>query len=275
MAPVAMIMTMCTMPAQSVGVAAFNQSLRDDLQISASQLAGTYALGTVIASLLLPFAGAAIDRFGLRRTLLGIIPGLCGACCFISTVRGVIPLFFAFLMLRLFGQGTLSLCAQNTLAMWFRNKLGRVAGITSTFVTFFMASAPLLLRVAIDRFGWRTTYRGLGLAIVVALLPLLTVYENKPEGRWSVAGWRAPGRCGRKFGFIVHRGPDRTGGIAAIQLLDLDFPSLRFGVSSGLRSSLMFSPWDNRCSARIRWSAAGEPFRLTLRTPASSSRPES
>ena len=67
MAPIGMVMAMCTVPGQSVGVAAFNQSLRTDLQLSASQLAFAYALGTILAACLLPLAGAAIDRdFGER-----------------------------------------------------------------------------------------------------------------------------------------------------------------------------------------------------------------
>ena len=181
MAPIGMVMAMCTVPGQSVGVAAFNQSLRTDLQLSASQLAGAYALGTILASLLLPLAGAAIDRFGLRRTLLFVAPAFCAACCFISTVTGLISLFAAFLMLRLFGQGILTLCSQNTLAMWFDKRLGRVAGITSTFVTLFMAASPLLLRSAIEQYGWRTTYQGLGFTVLLVLLPLLLIYKNQPE----------------------------------------------------------------------------------------------
>ena len=181
MAFIAMVMSMCTMPGQSVGVSAFNQSFRTDLQISASQLAGAYALGTILASLLLPFAGAAIDRFGLRRSLFFVIPALFSACFFVSTVHSLLSLFAAFFLLRLFGQGTLSLCAQNTLAMWFSQRLGRVNGIATTFVTFFMAASPLLLRVAIVEYGWRTTYRGLGAIVVVILLPLMIVYRNRPE----------------------------------------------------------------------------------------------
>ncbi len=181
MAPIGMVIAMCTVPGQSVGVAAFNQSLRADLQLSASELAGAYALGTILASLLLPLAGAAIDRFGLRRTILFVAPAFCGACCFISTASGIVSLFVAFLILRLFGQGILTLCSQNTLAMWFDRRLGRVAGITSTFVTLFMAASPLLLRSAIERHGWRTTYQGLGFLVVMILLPLLVIYKNRPE----------------------------------------------------------------------------------------------
>jgi MFS family permease len=180
MAPIATAMAMCTMPGQSVGVAAFNQSLRTDLGLSASQLGGCYALGTVLASLLLPFTGAAIDRFGIRRTTLFVVPAFAAACCFVSAAAGLVSLFFAFFFLRFLGQGSLSLCSQNTLAMWFDRRLGRVAGITSTLVTLFMAASPLWLRAVIESVGWRAAYQWLGLGVVLVLMPMLVIYRNRP-----------------------------------------------------------------------------------------------
>jgi len=181
MAPIAMILAMCTLPGQSVGFAAFNRSIREELQLSASQFGGAYALGTILASLLLPLTGYTLDRIGIRRTTLIIIPALCGACFFISSVHGLFSLFAAFLMLRFLGQGALSLCSQNTLAMWFEKRLGRVHGITSTLVTLFMASSPLAIRGLIQQFGWRSTYQGLGVAVVLIVIPLLWFFRNRPE----------------------------------------------------------------------------------------------
>ncbi len=181
MAPIAMAFAMGTMPGQSVGVAAFHDSICGELRLSASQFAGAYALGTVLASLLLPLAGAMMDRMGIRRAAMFILPAFAGACWLISSATGMVSLFISFLLLRFLGQGSLSLCSQNTLAMWFDRKLGRASGIVGTLVTLFMAASPLGLRAAIAHLGWRATYQGLGVAVLAGLVPLLLLFVNRPE----------------------------------------------------------------------------------------------
>ena len=154
MVPVAVMGFVCTVPGQSVGVATFNEVWREDLSLSSSQLSGLYALGTIVAAIFLPLTGASMDRWGIRRTMLVVVVGLSAACGWMSQVHHSWSLLLAFFLLRFLGQGSLYLLSNNTLAMWFHDKLGTVAGCSSFVVTLTMGVAPLLLGWSISEWGW-------------------------------------------------------------------------------------------------------------------------
>ena len=182
MVPVAIFGFVSTVPGQSVGVAAFNQIWREDLNLSSSQLSGLYAVGTIFAAVFLPLTGIAMDRWGIRWTTSLVVLGLAIACGWMSMVQGSWSLLVAFFLLRFLGQGSLSLLSNNTLAMWFHDRLGAVAGCSNLLVTLVMGLAPLILGWGISHLGWRFTYQLMGVAILCVMLPpLLTWFRNRPE----------------------------------------------------------------------------------------------
>ncbi len=181
MAPIVVVAHICTLPGQSVGVAVFNDSLREELSLNATQFSSAYAAGTILASILMTFVGALYDRFGMRRSLFVLTVLICLACQFMGAVQSFAMLFVAFFFLRLLCQGSLSLLASNTMAMWFQRRLGRVSGIASVVATLGFSVLPLALNSANLAYGWRTTYRALGVVVAAILLPLLVIYRNRPD----------------------------------------------------------------------------------------------
>lgn len=166
---------------QTYGVSVFNPSLLDSLGISLSVLSGTYMVGTLAASLPQPYIGYLMDRFGIRHTTLVIGLALGGACLFFSQVNSTLTLLAGFFLLRLLGQGALSLLAGNMPAMWFKEKLGTVTGIVSSGFSISMAVIPPFFLYLINRFGWRTAYIILGCLVWAIILPLIQlVYKNQP-----------------------------------------------------------------------------------------------
>ena len=187
MLPVAMIAQLATSPGQSFGIAVFNQSFTEALQLSEQQLTGAFGLGTFLASFSLPLFGALMDRWGIRRAMSLAVLLLGIACLFASQVRGLTTLFAAFFLLRAFGQGALSLMAVNTMAMWFRRRLGTVTGIQSVGCVLLMGLVPALARWSIDSFGWRWTYVILGCTVWLMMFPILAVvFRNRPEDMGQV-----------------------------------------------------------------------------------------
>jgi MFS family permease len=86
-----------------------------------------------------------------------------------------------FFLLRLLGQGGLSLLAGNMPAMWFQNKIGTVIGIISSGFSISMAIIPPLFLALINRLGWRSAYVLLGVFVWVIILPLmLLIYKDQP-----------------------------------------------------------------------------------------------
>lgn len=182
MLPIATLAFMATTPGQTIGVSVFNPSFREALNLSHTQLTGAYALGTFLASLPQSYIGALMDRYGIRRVMTAVVIAVGLACLFVSQVNGLIMLFLAFFLLRMFGQGALSLLSTNTLAMWFHNRLGTVQGVYNVGGAAALAIFPPLILYLIENFGWRTAYALLGVLVCVVMLPILfTLFENRPE----------------------------------------------------------------------------------------------
>ncbi len=182
MVPVAVIAQAVTGVGQTYGVSVFNPSLLETLGISLSALTGAYMFGTLFASLPQAYIGSLLDRFGIRRVMTIVVILLGGACLYFSIVNSFWTLLLGFFLLRLLGQGGLSLLAGNIPAMWFREKLGLVTGIVSGGFSISMAITPAFFLVLINRLGWRAAYARLGVLVWIIMLPLLAlIFRNKPD----------------------------------------------------------------------------------------------
>ena len=182
MLPIAMVALIATSPGQTFGVSAFNASFRETLNLTHSQLTGAYMAGTLLAAVPQPWFGALMDKYGIRRIMLIVIICLGFACLFTSQVRNLTMLFFAFLALRTFGQGALTLLATNTPAMWFQQRLGKVSALMGVGGAAATATFPAFILWLISQTDWRTAYAMLGILVWIIMLPLLiTLFRNKPE----------------------------------------------------------------------------------------------
>ena len=181
MVPLAMAGIVASAPGQTFGVAPFNPYFRETLGLSESQLTGAYMLGTFLASLPMRYVGAAMDRWGIRKTKTAVILLFGLTCIAASQVTGLAGLFLAFIALRLFGQGALGLLSGNTLAFWFERRLGTVEGLRNLGVAGAVAVVPGLNLWLIQSFGWRWAYAILGLAVWAVMLPAMLLFRNRPE----------------------------------------------------------------------------------------------
>jgi MFS family permease len=179
---VAILAQAATTPGQTLGVSIFNPSFQSALGISISQLTGAYMIGTLIAAAPQPYIGGLMDRFGIRRVMTVVVIMLGLACIYTATVQSLWMLLIAFILLRMFGQGALSLLAANIPAMWFQSHLGRVSGLMNIGWAGATAILPAVILWMIEQFGWRWAYALLGMAVWIVLLPILVaVFRNRPE----------------------------------------------------------------------------------------------
>ena len=187
MLPIIMIVQIATSPGQTFGISVFNPYLVESLILTQSELSGAYMMGTLLASLPMVLVGAAMDRYGPRRALFVVVLLFGGACYVMSNVTGLFSLFFAFLFLRMLGQGAMGLLGTNSLALWFNRNLGFASGIGSLAATLVFSTIPALHLYLIHAFGWKDAYVLLGIGVWVVVLPLLIPFRNRPEdvGQWS------------------------------------------------------------------------------------------
>ena len=182
MLPAVMLISICTSPGQTFGVAVFNPYLREALGLSNSELSGAYAAGTILASLPLTYIGALMDRYGPRRTLVAAVFLFGLTCLGVTQVSGLLTLFLAFFFLRLLGQGAMSMLASNALAMWFHRRLGFASGLANVGMAVAVGGMPALGIALIGSYGWRGAYMVLGGGVWLLLFPLLAfVFRDRPE----------------------------------------------------------------------------------------------
>lgn len=182
MLPLAMLLTMGTAPGQTFGITYFNSHFREAFDLTQTGLSSTYLAATLIASLMLPYVGGMIDRFGLRRMAMGASITMALTCVFASQVQGVAMLFGTFVLLRTVGPGTMTLIANNTLAMWFDRRLGMASGIMQVTMACAMAAVPVAFIGLIEHFGWRGAYLALAGFFGFALFPVIALmFRSSPS----------------------------------------------------------------------------------------------
>lgn len=172
-----------TTPGQTFGVSVFIEHFISELEISRSTVSTLYLIGTLIGSATLTYVGRLIDRYG-PRLIMTITMGLLGLTCFLmSQVNGIIMLGIGFMLLRMLGQGSLSLVSSNSINQWWIRRRGIILGLSGVASALFgMGAGPNLLNWMIAQFGWRTSYIILGLILIVIAMPLAYAFlRRRPE----------------------------------------------------------------------------------------------
>ena len=169
-------------PSQTFTVSIFIDYFIQDLGISRATVALIYGLATIAASLLLPITGRLFDRHGARQLGLIAALGLGLACLSLSLVQGVLTLFMAMVALRFMGFGSLQLASNNMIALWFVRRRGMVMGLAGLSLGAGFLIFPALTESLISQFDWRGAWIGLGVLVLVVMLPVVWLFfRHKPE----------------------------------------------------------------------------------------------
>ena len=162
-----------SIPGQTMGVSVFTDSLIDALGLTREQLSRCYMFGTIISGLLLPFAGRLIDKLGTRIMSVVAAAGLGVSLVFLSRCDSIsnwlgqyisnsitVALFvimLCFMLIRFFGQGTLTVTSRVAMGKWFNHRRGLATGIAGIFIAFAFSYAPKLFNWMLESFGWRSS----------------------------------------------------------------------------------------------------------------------
>ncbi|MBT4285885.1 MAG: MFS transporter [Deltaproteobacteria bacterium] len=189
-----------SIPGQTMGVGVFTEYLIKKTGLNRLEISLAYMTGTIISSLIVPFAGRVLDKLGARtmviiaglglslallllagfgewnQSMLGFIPW------FSVTVKATVIMIFIFLLLRQFGQGIMTMTSRNMLSKWFETRRGLVGGISGVAVSFGFSIAPQVMNDLIRHFDYIQTILimaltcGLGTAILGWLF-----FRDNPE----------------------------------------------------------------------------------------------
>lgn len=169
-------------PSQTFTFSLFTDFFVAELGVSRSNISLIYGLSTLGASLMLPFAGRMVDRYGPRRTVVITSAALALSCVWMSQVHSVLGLLTGLLGLRFFGFGWLQIVSNTLIAQWFIRRRGLVMGLAGQSLGLGLLIFPPLGDWLIRGWGWRQAWVWLGLLVVGVMIPLgWGFYRDAPE----------------------------------------------------------------------------------------------
>jgi len=156
---------------QTFLVALFVPFISASLALNETEFANIYAGITIASALCLPVVGRWIDKVDILSYSLATMALLALGCVMISLAGNVWMLIPALFVLRLAGQGLMSHVSMTGIARYFSRSRGRALAIASFGFPLAEAILPATLLALIAAFGWRYTYAGSAVFILVILLP--------------------------------------------------------------------------------------------------------
>ena len=113
---------LASIPGQTMGVGVFSEYLISKTGLNRIQLSFAYMMGTILSSLILPFAGKLLDRIGARMMILATGIGLGAALLFFAQTVNLIntwsPVFSEFLPQSFFGPNSNDVSLFATSPIW-------------------------------------------------------------------------------------------------------------------------------------------------------------
>lgn len=149
-------------------------------------IAGGISIGSMITAIMMPFIGAAVDRYGSRRVVL---PGLAFSALtwsLIALVTGEQWQWFAvFIIHAVFNALIAALLWTAAVAGAFSKSQGMAIGVTLAGATAAHAFIPPVSVALVDAFGWRmgAVLLAMGLGVVSFVLCYFFFYDRRDRLR--------------------------------------------------------------------------------------------
>jgi MFS family permease len=161
-----------TLPGRTQGLGLITESLLADLRIDRVFYARINLWATLIGALLCLGVGRVIDRFGSRAVLTVVAVALGSVVLWMSSVKGVVIIALLITLTRGLGQSALSVISITMVGQWFVRRLSLAMAVYTIVLSVgFMLAFPVVGATVI-KYGWRTAWAGIGLALLLGLAPL-------------------------------------------------------------------------------------------------------
>lgn len=158
---------------QTYFISLFSQQFRDGFGLGHAGFGAVYSAATLTSGFLLIWAGGLIDRVDLRVFAAAVLAGLALAAAGAALAAGPVSLGLAIFLLRFFGQGLASHTAVTATARYADPAVrGKAVSVATLGFPAGEALCPVLVVMAIAAVGWRQTYGGTAVVVLVVILPV-------------------------------------------------------------------------------------------------------
>lgn len=169
-------------PGQTYSVSVFIDSYIAEFGWSRSFVSTLYSSGTLLAGLLLPVIGKLVDRLGSRFMVAAVAATFGLVCLAMSLVFSPVMLFAGFFLVRLLGQGSMTLTSSTLVPQWFVSRRGKALSLMALGGTLSSALLPPLNTWLILSFGWRFGWQVWAVLLWAIMVPAaLFLIRNRPE----------------------------------------------------------------------------------------------
>ncbi len=158
---------------QSFFLGLFNESIRNELDITHGQFGSIYASATLLSSIILIWVGKKIDDFDVLKFSLFVISLLAISTFAFSKINSITFLFIAILLMRFSGQGMMSHTASTTISRYFTNTRGKALSTGWFGLSTAEFLMPVTIIYALTIMDWRNIWIIISVAIIL-FLPLIS-----------------------------------------------------------------------------------------------------
>ena len=163
---------------QSFFLGLFNESIRNELNITHGQFGSIYASATLLSGIILIWVGKKIDDFNvLKFSYFGISLLTISTFAF-SKINSITFLFIAILLMRFSGQGMMSHTATTTISRYFSNTRGKALSTGWFGLSTAEFLMPVTIIYALTIMDWRNIWIIISVSIIL-FLPLVSYFLVK------------------------------------------------------------------------------------------------
>ena len=163
---------------QSFFLGLFNESIRNELDITHGQFGSIYASATLLSSIILIWVGKKIDAFDVLKFSFFVISLLAISTFTFSKINSITFLFIAILLMRFSGQGMMSHTASTTISRYFTNTRGKALSTGWFGLSTAEFLMPVTIIYALTIMDWRNIWIVISVAIIF-FLPLVSYFLVK------------------------------------------------------------------------------------------------
>jgi MFS family permease len=161
-----------TLPGRTQGLGLITEPLLRDLQLGRVACEQINLGATRVGALFCLGVGRLIDRYGGRAVLTAVAAALGAVVLWMSGAEGVAAVALLITLTRGLGQSALSVVSITLVGKWFVRRLNTAMAVYTVALSVgFMAAFPAV-GAAVNAYGWRAAWAGVGLAVLLGLAPL-------------------------------------------------------------------------------------------------------
>ena len=160
----------------------FLKPLEADLGWTRTQINLAVAAWALMFGFSGPIIGVFFQKYGARK-VIAICAAFTGGCYLL--LSGMSQIQYLFLSMAVIGVGSAGITLipnQTLISNWFNKYRGRAMGVMMMGIGFGGLAMPQVANYIIESYGWRTSFRVLGILLLVSIIPVtLLLVRTRPS----------------------------------------------------------------------------------------------